>query len=306
MEGTSTVEGVSPSEGAAVVQPTLAADLKELTRARLNLMVVLTCAIGFVLAVQGPFPVLLFLHAVVGTALIAAGSSVLNQVLERDVDALMKRTADRPIPSGRMSPDRALAIGVLLSVVGLLQLTFWVNPLTAFLGAVTLVGYLFVYTPMKRRTSLATVVGAIPGAIPPVMGWAALRGRIDAEAGALFGILFLWQLPHFLAIAWAYREDYKRGGLPMLPVVDPQGRATARQMILYCSVLLPVSLLPTVLGMNGLLYFFCAIPLGFVYLAYSLVFQRLRTDRAAIRLMLASVVYLPALLTAMMLDRVFS
>lgn len=306
MEGTSTVEGVSRSERAVVSQPTLSADLKELTRARLNLMVVLTSAIGFVLAVQGPFPVWLFLHAVVGTALVAAGSSALNQVLERDTDALMKRTANRPIPSGRMSPDQGLAIGVLLSVVGLAQLTFWVNPLTALLGAVTLAGYLFLYTPMKRWTSLATVVGAVPGAIPPVMGWTALRGRIDAEAWALFGILFLWQLPHFLAIAWVYRADYERGGLPMLPVVDPKGHATARQMILYCSVLLPVSLLPTVLGMNGLLYFAFAVLLGFVYLAYSFVFLREKSNRAAMRLMLASVVYLPALLTAMMLDRLLS
>ena len=304
MAGTSTVEGVSRSETAAASQPTLMADLKELTRARLNLMVVLTSAIGFVLAVQGPFPVGLFLHAVVGTALVAAGSSALNQVLERETDALMKRTANRPIPSGRMSPDQALAIGVLLSVAGLAQLTFWVNPLTALLGAVTLAGYLFLYTPMKRWTSLATVVGAVPGAIPPVMGWTALRGRIDAEAWALFGILFLWQLPHFLAIAWVYRVDYERGGLPMLPVVDPQGHATARQMILYCSVLLPVSLLPTALGMNGRLYFVFAVLLGIVYLAYSFVFLREKSNRAAVRLMLASVVYLPALLTAMMLDRI--
>lgn len=303
MEGTSTVEGVSRSQR-AVRQPTLAADLKELTRARLNLMVVLTAAIGFVLAVQGPFPVLLFLHAVIGTALVAAGSSALNQVLEREIDARMERTAHRPIPSGRMSPDTALAIGVLLSVAGLVQLTFWVNPLTALLGALTLAGYLFLYTPMKRWTSLATVVGAVPGAIPPVMGWTALRGRIDVEAWALFGILFLWQLPHFLAIAWVYREDYERGGLPMLPVIDPRGHATARQMILYCSVLLPVSLLPTVLGMNGLLYFSSAILLGLIYLAYSYVFLHKKTKRAAVKLMLASVIYLPALLTAMMLDRV--
>ncbi|MCB1032733.1 MAG: heme o synthase [Acidobacteria bacterium] len=306
MQGTSTVEEVARSERAAVRQPTLTADLKELTRARLNLMVVLTSAIGFVLAVRGPFPVLLFLHTVVGTALVAAGSSALNQVLEREVDARMKRTANRPIPSGRIHADWALGIGVGLSVVGLAQLTFLVNPLTAFLGALTLAGYLFIYTPMKRRTSLATVVGAIPGAIPPVMGWTALRGQIDLEAWALFGILFLWQLPHFLAIAWVYRSDYERGGLPMLPVVDPEGHATARQMILYCSVLLPVSLLPTVLGMNGMLYFVFAVLLGILYLAYSFVFHQDRSNRAAMRLMIASVIYLPALLTAMMLDRVLS
>ncbi|MCH9651110.1 MAG: heme o synthase [Deltaproteobacteria bacterium] len=291
------------SQNAAATAPGLLADLRELTRARLNLMVVLTTAIGFAVAVEGVFPIALFLHTVIGTALVAAGSSALNQVLEKDTDAAMRRTANRPIPSERMSVDSALAIGVGLSVGGLLQLALAVNILTAFLGAITLASYLFIYTPMKRVSSLATVIGAVPGAIPPVMGWAALRGTLSLEAFALFAILFLWQLPHFLAIAWVYRADYERGGLPMLPVVDPEGNATARQMILYCAALLPVSLMPNVLGMNGLPYFVCAVILGAIYLAYCFFFARSRNNRSAIRLMLASVIYLPALLTAMMLDR---
>lgn len=294
------------SQAAPTTAPGLLADLMELTRARLNLMVVLTTAIGFAVAVEGAFPIALFLHTVVGTALVAAGSSALNQVLERDTDAAMRRTARRPLPAERMSVDSALAIGVGLSVAGLFQLALAVNILTAFLGAITLAGYLFVYTPLKRKTSLATVVGAVPGAIPPVMGWTALRGDLGLPALALFAILFLWQLPHFLAIAWVYRADYERGGLPMLPVVDPEGHATSRQMILYCAALLPVSLLPNVLGMNGIPYFVCAVLLGAIYLAYCFVFARSHSNRAAMRLMLASVVYLPALLTAMMLDRLIS
>ena len=301
MNTSSTAGAIDGSERESSV-PTLRADLLELTRFRLNFMVVLTTAIGFVVAVAGPFPWIRFLHTVVGTTLVAAGSSALNQVLEKDTDAAMKRTADRPIPSGRMSPDAALAIGVGISVIGLLELAVAVNFLTAFLGAATLAGYLFLYTPMKKVSSLATVVGAVPGAIPPVMGWTAMRGTIGLEALALFGILFLWQLPHFLAIAWMYREDYERGGMPMLTVVDPDGRMTARQMILYCAALLPVSLVPTVLGMSGMLYFVAAIVLGCFYLAFCFLFAREASRRTALRLMLSSVLYLPALLSALMLD----
>lgn len=298
----------APVEASSTVQPlaepvTLVSDLMQLTRLRLNLMVVLTTAIGFAMAVVDVFPVALFLHTVIGTTLVAAASSALNQVLERDVDARMRRTAGRPIPSGRMSPDAALAIGVGIALLGLVELSLAVNLLTALLGALTLAGYLFVYTPLKRVTSLATVIGAVPGAIPPVMGWTALRGDIGVGAWVLFAILFLWQLPHFLAIAWVYRADYARGGLPMLPVVDPEGDLTARQMVLYCAALLPVSLLPTLVGLTGLAYFACAIVAGLVYLAYAFLFVSQRTNLAARRLMIASVMYLPALLTAMMLDR---
>lgn len=297
------VPAENPAHAVGSPSVSLFSDLSELTRLRLNMMVVLTTAIGFAMAVGDSFPVVLFLHTVIGTTLVAASSSALNQVLERDVDARMRRTANRPIPSGRISPDTALAVGVGIAILGLVQLTFAVNALTALLGAATLAGYLFVYTPLKRVSSLATVIGAVPGAIPPVMGWTALRGEIGAEAVVLFTILFLWQLPHFLAIAWVYRSDYARGGLPMLPVVDPQGSLTSRQMVLYCSALLPVSLLPTVVGLTGPAYFLCATILGLGYLGYSFAFAREHSNQRARQLMLASVLYLPALLTAMMLDR---
>jgi len=280
-------------------------DLKELTRLRLNTMVVVTTGVGFLLAAGHPFPWWLFTHAVLGTTLVALGSSVLNQVLERDADGLMRRTADRPIPAGRIGVDQALGLGVVLSVGGLLYLAFAVNLLTSFLGALTLAIYLFLYTPLKRHSSLATVVGAIPGALPPMMGWTAARDGIDLFAWVLFGILFLWQMPHFLAIAWLYRNDYERGGLPMLTVLDRQGGITARQMVLYCGALLPVSLLPAVLGFHGLLYFLSALVLGIGYLGFSFAFARSYSVRDARRLMLASVLYLPALLVAMVVDRVW-
>jgi protoheme IX farnesyltransferase len=203
-----------------------------------------------------------------------------------------------------MDPDVALFFGVALSVVGLLELTVFVNLLVALLGTVALAGYVFVYTPLKRVTSLATVVGAIPGAIPPLMGWAAVTDRLDAGAWVLFGILFLWQLPHFLAIAWMCREDYARAGLPMLPVVEPDGRSTARQMVLYGAALLPVSLLPTVLGLTGPTYFLGTLTLGCFFLGVCVVFALRFSTQAARRVLLVSVFYLPAVLLVMVLDRV--
>ena len=194
---------------------------------------------------------MLLIHTLLGTGLISAGASVLNHVLERDTDTLMQRTANRPLPTGRMNPDMALSFGVLLGILGLVDLAVAVNLLTALLGAVALAGYVFVYTPLKRISSLATVIGAVPGAIPPMMGWCAVRNEVDAAAWVLFGILFFWQLPHFLAIAWLCREDYARGGFPMLPVLDPEGFRTGRQAILYGAALVPVSLLPSLLGLNG-------------------------------------------------------
>jgi len=212
---------------------TLFRDLVELTKPRITLMVVLTAGIGLLLASGGEASYVLVIHTLVGTGLLAGGSSALNQVLERDLDALMQRTADRPLPAGRMHPDAALLFGVALSIIGLLELTLFVNLLTALLGTLALASYVFLYTPLKRVSSLATVIGAIPGAIPPLMGWTAVTNEIGLGAWVLFGILFLWQLPHFLAIAWMCREDYARAGLPMLPVVDPDGRSTARQMVLW-------------------------------------------------------------------------
>lgn len=280
------------------------ADLAELTKPRITLMVVLTAGIGLWLASGGEVSLGLALHTLLGTGLLAAGSSALNQVLERDLDALMTRTADRPLPAGRMGPDVALFFGVALSIVGLLELTVFVDLLVALLGTVALAGYVFIYTPLKRVSSLATVIGAIPGAIPPLMGWAAVTDRLDAGAWVLFGILFLWQLPHFLAIAWMCREDYARAGLPMLPVVEPDGRSTARQMVLYGAALLPVSLLPTVLGLTGPTYFLGTLTLGCFFLGVCVVFALRFSTQAARRVLLVSVFYLPAVLLVMVLDRV--
>ena len=278
-------------------------DLVELTKPRISLMVVLTAAAGFLVAARGPLPGMLLLNTLVGTGLLAAGASVLNQVIERDTDARMRRTADRPLPAGRVDPDAALLFGVGLAVAGLLLLVLLVNLLTALLGAATLGGYLFVYTPLKRLTSLSTVVGAVPGAMPPLMGWAALRDGLEPAAWSLFGLLFLWQLPHFLAIAWLYRADYARAGFPMLPVHDPEGARTARQMVLYGAALVPVSVLPSVFGLAGVAYFAGSLALGVALLACCLAFAASRSAAAARRLMLASVFYLPAVLVVLVLDR---
>ena len=279
-------------------------DLIELTKPRITLMVVLTAGIGMLLASEGGLSFELVLHTLLGTALLSAGSSVLNQVLERDLDALMQRTADRPLPAGRLGADAALLFGVALAIGGLVELAAGVNLLTALLGAVALAGYVFVYTPLKRYSSLATLVGAVPGAIPPLMGWAAVENQVGAGGWVRFAILFLWQLPHFLAIAWLCREDYARAGFPMLPVIEPNGRSTARQMILYGAALLPVSLLPTILGLTGLTYFLGTLALGSFFLAFCVAFSLSFSRQAARRVLLISVLYLPAVLAVMVLDRV--
>jgi protoheme IX farnesyltransferase len=281
-------------------------DLSEMTKPGITTMVVLTAGLGFLLARGETFSFLLLVWTLLGTGLVSAGASVLNHVIEREPDALMRRTENRPLPAGRLDPDVALLFGVALGVAGLLELALAVNLLTALLGAVALAGYVFVYTPLKRVTSLATVVGAVPGAIPPMMGWSAVRGQLDPAAWVLFGILFFWQMPHFLAIAWLCREDYARGGFPMLTVLDTDGGRTARQMILYGAALIPVSLLPSVLGLMGTVYFVGALVLGFVYLAFSFGFARTRSTSGARWLMLASILYLPAVLLVMLLDRVVS
>lgn len=291
----------------APVRAVRLADLAELTKPRITTMVAVTTAAGFVMASAGSLASLdlgLLLHALAGTALVASGASALNQVVERDVDARMRRTANRPLATGRLHPDVGLLFAVTLAVAGVIWLALAVNLLTALLGALTLAGYVFIYTPMKRLSSLSTLVGAIPGAVPPMMGWTAARDALEPGAWALFAILFLWQMPHFLAIAWMYRADYERGGMPMLPVIDPGGSRTGRQAILYAAALVPVSLLPTPLGLTGGIYFAGALllSLGFLYASWS--FQRTRSNASARRLLLVSVVYLPAILAVMLLDRV--
>jgi len=278
------------------------ADYIELTKPRIAVMALVTVAVGSFLATIGPLDAGLFVHTLVGTGLLAAGASVLNQLLERDTDALMRRTENRPLPAGRVSPIEAMVFGFVLSAAGVNYLCLLVNPLTGLLGAATLILYAFVYTPMKRLTSLNTVVGAIPGALPPVMGWAAVRGNVEAEALILFLIVFLWQFPHFLAIAWIYREDYGRSGLKMLPVVDLSGGMTGRQMVGYSLALLPASLGPAVVEMTGRAYFFGALWLGLTFLGFAVAFALQATQDRARNLMRASLIYLPALLLLMILD----
>jgi protoheme IX farnesyltransferase len=282
------------------------ADLAELTKPGITVMVVLTAGLGFLLAQQEGISFLLLVHTLLGTGLVSAGASALNQVIERETDALMRRTAQRPLPAGRMDPDAALLFGVALAVAGLAELALGVNLLTALLGAVALAGYVFVYTPLKRVSSLATIIGAIPGAIPPMMGWSAVRNEIDLAAWVLFGILFFWQMPHFLAIAWLCKDDYRDAGFPMLTVSDPDGLRTARQVLLYGAVLVPVSLMPSLLGLMGTVYFLGALALGIAYLGFGLGFARSRTTPGARWLMFASILYFPAVLLVMLLDRVVS
>jgi protoheme IX farnesyltransferase len=310
MESLETMPRAEVVEVGAAARPLswsgLLADLLELTKPRIAVMVALTAATGFVMAspgTVGSIDLLLLIHAVVGTGLVAAGAGALNHVVEREHDARMNRTARRPIAAGRIDPDLGLLYGVAVAVLGLAYLAAAVNLLTALLGGLTLAGYVFVYTPMKRLSSLATVVGAVPGAVPPMMGWTAARDVLEPGAWVLFGILFLWQLPHFLSIAWMFRGDYERGGFPMLPVLDRDGVRTGRQAVLYAAALVPVSALPTLLGLTGLVYFAGALALSVGFLATSAAFGLSRTDVAARRLLLASVLYLPAILVVMLLDR---
>jgi protoheme IX farnesyltransferase len=275
----------------------------ELTKPRITFLIVLTAAAGFALASPGRVDYPAMLTAMVGIALLSSGIATLNQYMERDLDGLMRRTASRPLPSGKLLPWEALAFGAGLTVFAEIYLAVLVNPLSAVLGLTVISGYLFGYTPLKTRTSLSTFVGAFPGAVPPLIGWASARGTIGVEAWVLFAILFLWQFPHFLAIAWMYREDYTRAGILMLPVVEPDGRVTGQQIVLYTVMLLPVSLLPTLLGTAGKIYFVGAIVLGLAFLYFSLRAAFSKSRQAARQLLLASVIYLPLLFILMVLDR---
>ena len=279
------------------------ADYLVLTKLRVNVLVLFTVASGAVLA-AGHLPDggLLF-HTLFGTALVAAGASALNQLLERDSDLLMRRTENRPLPAGRLQPFEVLCFGAGLGAAGVAYLAVTArHPLAALVAAITFVSYVFVYTPLKRKTSLNTLVGAVPGALPPVIGWTAVRGRIDPEAVALFAILFLWQVPHFLAIAWMYRDDYRRAGLGMLPGLDRDGSLSGRQMVSYCLTLVPVSLMPAVVGQAGPWYLAGALVLGLGFLGTALAFVRRRSLARARGVLRASLVYLPVLLALLLLD----
>jgi protoheme IX farnesyltransferase len=275
----------------------------ELTKPRITFLIVLTSAAGFALASGTRVDYAALFRSMLGIALLSSGIATINQYIERDLDALMRRTAARPLPSGRLLPWEALMFGISLIGLAEIYLLLLVNPLTAVLGLTVVAGYLFGYTPLKTRTSLSTMVGAFPGAVPPLIGWAAARGTVGLEAWVLFAIMFLWQFPHFLAIAWMYREDYARAGILMLPVVEPDGRVTAQQIVVYTVLLLPVSLLPTALGIAGKVYFYGAIFLGLLFLYSSVRAAFSKSRQEARRLLLASVIYLPLLFILMVLNR---
>jgi heme o synthase len=274
-------------------------DLLELTKPRITVMVLITTVVGFYMGSQERLNFLLLFHSIIGTALVASGASALNQYLERNLDARMMRTRNRPLPDGRLVPNEALFFSSLISSAGVAYLLFFVNALTAALGAATLAGDILVYTPLKTRTKLCTLIGAFPGAAPPVMGWTAARGEIDAVALSLFAILFLWQMPHFFSIAWIFTEDYERAGFSM----HKSGESMGRQIILYCCALIPVSILPTFFGLTGMMYLLGAVLLGFVYLGYGSAVALFRSNTHAHRLLRISVLYLPALLLLMMIDK---
>jgi protoheme IX farnesyltransferase len=281
-----------------------ASDLLTLTKPRITSMVVLTSGIGALLAGRGDLPVATVIHALLGTAMVSGGSSAINQIIEIETDARMERTAGRPLPTGRLSHAAAWAFAALLSIAGLVYLAVAVNLLTASLGLAALLSYVALYTPLKKVSSLSTLVGAVPGAIPPMMGWSAVTNSLDPGAWVLFGILFLWQLPHFFAIAWLCKGDYGQAGFPMVPVTDPDGYRTGRQMVFYSLLLLPVSLLTTRLGLTGMTYAVGAGILGVLYMVFSINFLRSPSRAAARRLMRFSILYLPAVLFVMMIDRV--
>jgi protoheme IX farnesyltransferase len=290
-----------------VVAPALpslrASDFFALTKPRIVLLVLLTAAVGFYVAAPAGTATVLFVHTLIGTALVAGGTGALNQVAEADVDRRMRRTEGRPIPAGRLDRSVGAVYAVGLGLAGTIYLARFVNPMTALLAALTLLSYILLYTPLKRRTSLNTLVGAVPGALPILGGWTAAGAGLSPPAWALFWILFLWQLPHFLALAWLYREDYGRAGLRMLSVDDPDGRVTFRQALLYAMALVPTSLLPSVFGLAGPLYFLGALILGLWFAGTGVVAARRRTVAAARRLFLVSIIYLPALLGLLALDK---
>jgi protoheme IX farnesyltransferase len=281
------------------------ADFVTLTKPRLNLLVLVTTLGGLYLASPGGVSTSLLVHTLVGTALVAGGAAALNQVWERETDRLMRRTSIRPMPRGRLTVREGTWFGVLLSAAGLAELTVGANATAAAVAAATSISYVLVYTPLKARTSLATLVGAIPGALPPVIGWAAATGDITLPALVLFGIVFFWQMPHFLAIAWMHRDDYARAGIPLLPVLEPDGRRTGHQALLYAAALWPVSLLPALVGLADAPYSIVATGLGLAFIWLSALFARERSMLSARRLFLFSITYLPLLWGALVADRLW-
>lgn len=281
----------------------LFADLAELVKARLTLLVLLTTAVGYYLGARGDFSAAALFHAVFGTALAAAGAAALNQWWERQLDALMHRTRERPIPAGRMAPRDALILGILLGIAGVAYLAFLCNWLSAWLASLTIILYNFAYTPLKRISTTNTLVGAIPGAIPPVIGWAAARGELNAGAWSLFAILFFWQMPHFFALSWMYRGDYDRAGFRMISSGDESGARSSSQSVLFCMALLIASGTPTHVGLTNAAYLGVATILSALFTAVAMRFHQRRTAKDARNLFLASIIYLPILLVALVLTK---
>ncbi|HEX9047440.1 MAG TPA: heme o synthase [Verrucomicrobiae bacterium] len=288
----------------AVAEKSLPAVLADLVKARLTSLVLITTAVGFYAGEIGAVNYGLMLSTLLGTGLVAGGAAALNQLLERDYDAKMRRTAGRPLPSGRLQPGTVMIFGGVCSVAGLLYLALFVNLITSVIGAVTLVSYLFIYTPLKRVTWANTLIGAIPGALPPLMGWTAARNELGAAGWALFALLAFWQLPHFFAIAWMYRDEYAKAGFVMLPNVDPDGSRTAQQAVSNSIALIIVSLCPFAFGLAGKVYLACALVFGVGFLLCAIRFARQLNLATARQLFFASIIYLPLVLTAMCCDKI--
>jgi protoheme IX farnesyltransferase len=281
----------------------LVRDLVELVKARLTLLVLLTTAVGFYLGAEGPINFVALLHTVFGTAAAAAGAAALNQWWEYNLDALMQRTRSRPVPAGRMRPRDAVILGSALSIFGVAYLAFVCNALSAALAAITIIIYIFAYTPLKRVSTFNTALGAVPGALPPMIGWAAARGTLNAGAWALFAILFFWQLPHFFAIAWMYRDDYARAGFQMISSDDRTGERSASQSVFFCMLLFVVAGLPAFLGIATVFYLLAELILGAVFVAVAMRFLKTRARADARRLFITSIIYLPLLLGALVLSK---
>ena len=281
----------------------LIGDLVELVKARLTLLVLLTTAVGFYLGAEGPINFAALLHTVFGTAAAAAGAAALNQWWEYKLDAMMQRTRSRPVPAGRMRPQAAVVFGTALSIFGVAYLAFVCNALSAALAAITIIIYIFAYTPLKRISTLNTALGAVPGALPPMIGWAAARGTLNAGAWMLFAILFFWQLPHFFAIAWMYRDDYARAGFQMISSDDPSGERSASQSVFFCMILFVVAGLPAFLGIATVFYLLAELVLGAVFVAVAMRFLKTRARSDARRLFITSIIYLPLLLGALVLSK---
>ncbi|CAN5866928.1 heme o synthase [soil metagenome] len=293
----------------AEIQETKAIGLKEklaaffeLTKPRIAFMLVLTSAAGFYLGSRGNFDFLLFINSIIGITLLAFGVATLNQFIERRTDALMERTAKRPIPTQKVTPTEALVFGLILTLSAEIYLAFLVNALTAVLGLVVIVGYVLLYTPLKTKTSASTAIGAIPGAMPPLMGWTSSANEITLGAWVLFALLFLWQFPHFLAIAWMYKEQYRKAGILMLPVVEPEGKLTAIQIVTFTVMLIPISLAPYFIGVAGIVYLIGASILGLWFLITSIQTARAKSVEKARKLLLVSVLYLPIIFALMVFN----